>query len=117
MSESRKLVRRASAKQPARTPNTAGAQHSTVLSNAFVKDILADWKAHGAAAIGNARTDRPHDYLKMITGLFPKEAATKVDALDEFSDEQLAARLAAALAELERTGVDPRGGTGPEEAS
>jgi hypothetical protein len=87
------------------------------LNEAFLKDVLSDWEAHGAAAIASARADRPHDYLKLVTGLFPKELNVRVNALDELSDEQLAGQLAAALAQLAAAGAGPGAGAGAAEAA
>ncbi len=85
------------------------------LNEAFLKDVLSDWQAHGAAAIASARVERPHDYLKLVTGLFPKELNVRVNALDELSDEQLAGQLAAALAQLAAAGAGPGAGAGATE--
>ena len=74
---------------------------------AFVNDVLADWRAHGAAAIASVRTERTHDYLKLVTSLFPRESEAKVSGLDELSDEQLGAQLAAVLAQLAAAGAVP----------
>ena len=87
------------------------------LNEAFLKDVLSDWQAHGAAAIASARVERPHDYLKLVTGLFPKELNVRVNALDELSDEQLAGQLAAALAQLAAAGAGPGTGAGAAEAA
>jgi hypothetical protein len=85
------------------------------LNEAFLKDVLSDWEAHGAAAIASARVERPHDYLKLVTGLIPKALNVKVNALDELSDEQLAGQLAAALAQLAAAGAGPGAGAGATE--
>jgi len=97
--------------EPARDDRDMGIR----LNEAFLKDVLSDWQAHGAAAIASARVERPHDYLKLVTGLFPKELNVRVNALDELSDEQLAGQLAAALAQLAAAGAGPGAGTGAAE--
>ena len=88
-----------------------------LLSDRFIQDVIADWEEHGAKAIASVRADRPQDYLKLITGLFPKDTTVKVDALDELTDEQLSARLAAVLARLAAAGTPAGGGSGSPETA
>jgi hypothetical protein len=40
------------------------------------------------------RTDRPSDYLKIVSNLLPKDVHINISPLDDLSDEQLLARLA-----------------------
>jgi hypothetical protein len=87
------------------------------LKRAFVEIVLADWLAHGAAAVASVRSDRPQDYLKLVTTLFPSAANAEVSALDELSDEQLGEELAAVLAQLASAGADPGAGAGPAETA
>ena len=94
----------AGAERSADEDTHAAAAH---LMRAFVNDVLADWRAHGAAAITSVRTERTHDYLKLVTSLFPRESEAKVSGLDELSDEQLGAQLAAVLAQLAAAGAVP----------
>lgn len=82
------------------------------LSAVFLGDVLQDWEEHGAAAIASVRAERPHEYLKLVTTLFPKEANAKVNALDELTDDQLAQQLTAILAQLAAGGSDPGAGGG-----
>lgn len=76
-----------------------------------VEDVLRDWKAHGAEVIAAVRQERPHEFLKFVTGLFPKDKDAKEDQLDALTDEQLAGQLASVLAQLARAGIGP--GEGP----
>ena len=78
------------------------------LSQAFLKAVLADWKANGASALATAREGRPHDYLKLVAVLLPKETAEKVDRLDERTDEDIAEELDAILGRLAEAGIYPR---------
>jgi hypothetical protein len=82
------------------------ANPATTLSEAFLSDLLADWQAHGTVAIASVRAERPHDYLKLVTGTFPKDTGAKGNELDELSDEQLAGQLGAVLARLAAAGAD-----------
>tara|TARA_R110000822_G_scaffold30340_5_gene88462 strand:+ start:527 stop:901 length:375 start_codon:yes stop_codon:yes gene_type:complete len=43
------------------------------LGEAFVKAMHDDFKANGNAAIVTVREERPHDYLKVIATIIPKE--------------------------------------------
>lgn len=66
------------------------------LSEAFIKDILEDWKVAGPSAIQACRLDNPGVYLKVVASLVPKELSVKngsnqLDAiLDQLDDGQLA---------------------------
>jgi hypothetical protein len=104
---------RAARKTPRR--NTASARKGegdNRLSDAFLKDLSEDWEAHGAAAIASVRTERPHEYLKLITSFFAREDNAKANLFDELSDEQLGAQLCAILKQLEASGADPGPGAG-----
>jgi hypothetical protein len=56
--------------------------------------LAEDFEKHGAAVIEKVRTDKPDVYVKVITGLLPKDLNLNVRQLDDLSDEQLLARLA-----------------------
>ncbi|MDB5698622.1 MAG: hypothetical protein JWN69_1426 [Alphaproteobacteria bacterium] len=114
--------RRSRAPRPRRrsrgaAPETEALDAGSRLNEAFLKDVLSDWEAHGAAAIASARAERPHDYLKLVTSLFSKDLNVRVNALDQLSDEQLSGQLAALLAQLAGAGVDPCAGAGPAETA
>ena len=59
----------------------------------------------GAEVIAAVRQDRPHEFLKFVTGLFPKEKDAKENQLDVLTDEQLSGQLASVLAQLGRAGI------------
>ncbi len=65
------------------------------LSDAFMADLVADWAAHGAAAIARVRDDKPDVYLKLITSVLPKELNVRLGELEQLSDEELDGRIAA----------------------
>lgn len=75
------------------------------LAEMVVENVLQDWKAHGAEVIAAVRQDRPHEFLKFVTGLFPKEKDAKENQLDVLTDEQLSGQLASVLAQLGRAGI------------
>jgi hypothetical protein len=63
------------------------------LGEAFVADLYADWIEHGIEAVQKVRQDRPHDYLKVIASILPKDLHVKVSEFDEMSDADLVARI------------------------
>ena len=63
------------------------------LCNSFLDALHEDFQDNGAAAIIKCREKRPHEYLKIIVSLVPKEMHLKVDPLQELTDEQLFSRL------------------------
>lgn len=69
------------------------------LAEDFIKDLHEAWQAKGKDAIERVVAQRPHEFLKVVAGLLPKEIKIK-DELSEFSDEQLAALNALAIALL-----------------
>jgi hypothetical protein len=42
------------------------------ISEAALKTLADDFDAHGVAVIEKVRSERPHDYLKIIVGVLPK---------------------------------------------
>jgi hypothetical protein len=64
------------------------------LGEDFIRALAEDFEKHGAAVIEKVRIDRPSDYLKIISGLLPKDVHLNVRPLDELTDDQLLARLA-----------------------
>jgi hypothetical protein len=64
------------------------------LGEDFIRALAEDFAKHGPAVIEKVRTDRPSDYLKIISGLLPKDVNLNVRPLDELTDDQLLTRLA-----------------------
>ena len=56
--------------------------------------MAEDFAKHGPAVIEKVRIDKPSDYLKIISGLLPKDVNLNVRPLDDLSDEQVLTRLA-----------------------
>lgn len=79
------------------------------LGEDFLKALQVDFEANGPAAIAEVRTDRPHEYLKVIASILPKQVEIKEGAFDGVSDEQLASLVAAARSAL---GIVEGGGEG-----
>lgn len=88
------------------------------LSERCIDDLHADWLEHGASAIVRMREERPHEYVKAVVSILPREV--KIEHTDDMTDEQLtkrarqlAADLGIAIGIIEGTGQ----GSGSEEAA
>jgi len=78
------------------------------LGEAFLQDILSDWQANGVAAIQRVRDERPHEYLKVVASILPKEVNVTVNEYDDLTDEELAEQFAAVAAQLGSGGYADR---------
>lgn len=72
------------------------------LGEDFIKAMQEDFHEHGVAAIETVRTERPHEYLKVIASLLPKDVNLSHDMTDAFakiwaaiSDGEMAGGMAA----------------------
>lgn len=77
------------------------------LAELVMAAVLRDWKSHGVEVVAAIRKDRPLEFLKLVIGLFPKEAVAKEDRFDTLTDEQLAGQLTSVLARLAHAGIGP----------
>lgn len=66
------------------------------LGEAFIADLHEDWSENGKAALVACRTENPAAYVKVVASLLPKDVNINVTAINELSDDDLAAALAAA---------------------
>jgi hypothetical protein len=101
--------------KPGQSGNPAGRPKGSrnKLGEAFIAALHDDFTENGVAAIQKVRVDRPHEYLKVIASLLPKElkVTTESDLTDEQLDQrirQLAAALSLELSEA-GTGVSAGG--------
>jgi hypothetical protein len=53
------------------------------ISEAALKALADDFDAHGVAVIEKVRTERPHDYLKIIVAVLPR----RMEIDDAFADK------------------------------
>lgn len=90
------------------------------LGQDFVRDLHEAWQEKGKAAIDVVIAERPHEFLKVVAGLLPKDINVKVDKLSEMDDTELAASLAAlrsladtCAAEIARAGASEAQGAEP----
>jgi len=79
------------------------------LGETFLTALEADFKDNGVEAIKKVREERPHEYLKVVASLLPKQVEIKEGAFDGLADEQLTALIVAARSAL---GLAEGGGTG-----
>ena len=61
------------------------------LGEDFIQALHADFQEGGVAAIQEVRRDRPHEYLKVVASLLPKEL--KVTTESDLTDDQLDQRI------------------------
>jgi hypothetical protein len=81
--------------KPGQSGNPAGRPKGSrhKLGEDFVAAMSADFAEHGVKVIESVRVDRPHEYLKVVASLLPKEHKI-IGPLDEMTDDDLAKRLA-----------------------
>jgi len=96
---------------PGQSGNPAGRAKGSrnKLADDFLNALHDDFKDNGKAAIIAVRDERPHEYLKIVASLLPKQIEIKEGAFDGVDDEALAALVAAARSAL---GIVEGGGTG-----
>lgn len=63
------------------------------LGEQFLSALADDFDANGIAAIAKVREDRPHEYLKVVASILPKELTIRTDPLEEMSDAELDLRI------------------------
>ena len=98
--------------KPGQSGNPAGRAKGSrnKLGEHFIAALHDDFQAHGVKAIEAVRVEKPHEYLKVIASILPKQLEIKDSAFDGISDEQLSAIVAAAAAAL-GVAEDGEGGT------
>lgn len=65
----------------------------TKLGEQFLSALQEDFQEHGVVAIQTVRAERPHDYLKVIASLMPKDLNLNVNNMDDATDAELVQRL------------------------
>ena len=97
--------------QPGQSGNPGGRPKGSrnKLGEQFIQALQQDFEANGTAAIKTVREERPHEYLKVVASLLPKQIEIKEGAFDGISDEELAALVVAARSAL---GIAEGGGEG-----
>ena len=85
------------------------------LGEDFISALQESFSQHGPATIEQVRTERPHEYLKVVASILPKELNVRTDALNEMSDDDLAAILGAVQSAV-LAGAYAQAGSGSETA-
>ena len=100
--------------KPGESGNPAGRPKGArnKLGEEFIQSLYADYQTHGAQVIERVREERPHEYLKVVASLLPKQLEIKEARFDGISDEELAALIVAARSAL---GLAEEGGDGTDE--
>jgi len=84
-----------------REPNNASfggssgsaARNRDALGRAFLAALASDFARDGKSAIEVLRNDRPHDYVKLLAALLPKEFQPPDLGLKDMTDDELARAL------------------------
>jgi hypothetical protein len=82
--------------EPGKSGNPAGRPKGarSKLSEAFLQAFADDFERYGKEVIQQVRTERPHDYLKVIATVTPRrmeiEDATPMRPASELTDDELA---------------------------
>lgn len=63
------------------------------LGEDFIKAMQADFEANGVAAIETVRIERPHEYLKVIASILPKELNVTTNTVTDLSDDDVASLI------------------------
>jgi predicted nuclease of restriction endonuclease-like RecB superfamily len=72
--------------KPGQSGNPAGRPKGSKnkLGEDFIKALQEDFADNGISAIVNVRTERPHEYLKVIASILPKDVNLKADVSEAF---------------------------------
>jgi hypothetical protein len=65
------------------------------LAAALLETIAADFAHHGKEAVEALRKERPHDYVKLVAALLPKDIQSEHSSIEDMSDDEFAGVLAA----------------------
>jgi hypothetical protein len=60
-----------------------------LLSKAFIDALAKEFQEHGPEAIRIVRIERPHEFLKVVASLLPKEFEITTSNIREISDDEL----------------------------
>jgi hypothetical protein len=80
------------------------------LGTALLEAIAADFMRYGKDAVEALRKERPHDYVKLVAALLPKDFQTVGSILEDMTDHELANVLSAVRSLVAATAPDRDGG-------
>lgn len=83
--------------KPGQSGNPKGrpANAKQKLSDSFLADMLEAWEAKGKSAIDRVIAERPHEFIKAVAAIVPKDINVKTEVVQELTDDELAAALTA----------------------
>lgn len=98
--------------KPGQVPNPKGRPKGSrnKLGEAFLSALHEDFEKHGAETIVKVREERPHEYLKVVASILPKELNVNTRAVEEMTDDELAAGIAALQSILAAQGIEEGSG-------
>ena len=81
---------------------TGGRQRGTRnrLSGVFLEALLKEFDEFGAEAIRICRVERPHEFIKIIASILPKEFELTDNRLHDITDDELIAYIEYAQRQL-----------------
>ena len=82
-----------------------------LISEAFLKDLYAEWQESGAAALKVMAKEDPSNFVRVTAALLPKEFEISDNRLADLNDEELDIIINELRAKL-RTAIVEHGGTG-----
>lgn len=59
------------------------------LGEEFLAALQEDFTANGKGVIEKVRAERPHEYLKIVASLMPKELNLRTNPLEDLSDDEI----------------------------
>lgn len=86
------------------------------LSDAFLADMLEAWQAKGKEAIDRVIEERPHEFIKAVGAIVPKDINVKPSAMDELTDDDVASLIGAVRSAI-LASPSPAVGSGSETPS
>jgi Family of unknown function (DUF5681) len=83
--------------KPGQSGNPKGrpANAKQKLSDSFLADMLAAWERDGKKAIERVIEERPHEFIKTVAAILPKDINIRKEVVQELSDDDLTAALIA----------------------
>jgi hypothetical protein len=80
------------------------------LTAKFVSALCEDFEKNGEEAIRIARTERPHEYLRVIAAILPKELDINDNRLKDIPDDELDALIELARKRVAGNAIRLNGG-------
>lgn len=99
--------------KPGQSGNPAGRPKGSrnKLGEAFIAALHDDFQENGVDAIKQVRINKPHEYLKVVASILPKEL--KISTESDLSDEQLDKRIREIAAAVNAVLGGAEAGTAP----